>query len=239
MSAHWKAVEVDVYSLMAGQDVAELPLWWDGKPVVINGSDWKRSVSRIPGGSFWADWYQRILDGRPNWPLWRDVALIDNALWEQGGEALDTEIRRIVKRHQLLDEVRRLRAELAEAQPADAAIAHRGHNNPPELVQPYSTEIAPKVERIVETLNEAEQELQQQRPSPSVLRKVAQGLKAAVVAVLGYCAKLGDLAAQGVAKEIGASVGKWAGRGIIGYIALNSVAFQKLAEALRDLAGKL
>lgn len=69
--------------------------------------EWDRSIAVLqetPGGSFWIDWYQRALDGRPqNWPLLRDVALIDNALWEQGGEALDRKIASLVEEHRSAD----------------------------------------------------------------------------------------------------------------------------------------
>ncbi|MFT4012945.1 MAG: hypothetical protein QM682_05970 [Paracoccus sp. (in: a-proteobacteria)] len=49
---------------------------------------------------FWIDWYRRVVGGEPqNWPLLRDVALIDNALWEQGGEALDGAITDVIVSH--------------------------------------------------------------------------------------------------------------------------------------------
>lgn len=36
--------------------------------------------------SFWVEWYRRVLEGHPpNWPLLRDVALIDDAVWQVGG----------------------------------------------------------------------------------------------------------------------------------------------------------
>lgn len=46
--------------------------------------------------SFWRDWYQGFLDGKPlDWELQRRVALIDDAIWEAGPEAVANEIERI------------------------------------------------------------------------------------------------------------------------------------------------
>ena len=196
-------------------------------------------LRNTPGGEFWIDWYQRALDGRPqNWPLLRDVALIDDALWEEGGEALRREIDRIAERHRLLEEVRRLKAELAEAGSATAAIAHRSHNQPPELLPSHSVEIAATVQIIAAELDEAEKELQQQQPSPSRLRQIGQAIRKAAMSVLAYCAGLGDEALKGAAKEVGVSVGKWMGPGVVLYFASQGPAFNKLADALIRLADK-
>ncbi|WP_260093340.1 hypothetical protein [Phaeobacter inhibens] len=46
--------------------------------------------------SFWREWYQGFLDGKPlDWELQRRVALIDDAIWDAGPEAVATEIERI------------------------------------------------------------------------------------------------------------------------------------------------
>ncbi len=47
-------------------------------------------------GVFWREWYQGFLDGKPrHWELQRRVALIDDAIWEAGPEAVAEEIDRI------------------------------------------------------------------------------------------------------------------------------------------------
>lgn len=39
--------------------------------------------------TFWIDWYEGLLEGRaPDWALWREVALIENKVWEAGPEAV-------------------------------------------------------------------------------------------------------------------------------------------------------
>lgn|GEM_PF-2512825 len=46
--------------------------------------------------SFWIDWYQGFLDGKPlDWELQRRVALIADPIWEEGPEAIAQEIERI------------------------------------------------------------------------------------------------------------------------------------------------
>lgn len=46
--------------------------------------------------SFWRDWYRGMLNGEPlDWGLQLQVALIDNAIWEAGPEAIAKEIARI------------------------------------------------------------------------------------------------------------------------------------------------
>ncbi len=46
--------------------------------------------------SFWRDWYRGFLIGDPiDWELQRRVALIEEAIWEAGPEAVAEEIERI------------------------------------------------------------------------------------------------------------------------------------------------
>jgi hypothetical protein len=92
--------ESDAQDLIEGRDPFDQPLWRSGNWLE---KTWDKSISiltNIPGGAFWIDWYQRALDGRPqNWPLLRDVALIEDALWNEGGRALDARINEIRLRH--------------------------------------------------------------------------------------------------------------------------------------------
>ncbi len=49
-----------------------------------------------PKWTFWQNWYQGFLIGKPlDWELQRRVALIDNAIWEAGPEAVAAEITKI------------------------------------------------------------------------------------------------------------------------------------------------
>ncbi|MDE4097739.1 MULTISPECIES: hypothetical protein [Rhodobacterales] len=66
---------------------------------LITGRKWRSKNPVLPENgtwSFWRDWYQGFLDGRPlHWDLQRRVALIDDAIWDQGPEAVAEEIERI------------------------------------------------------------------------------------------------------------------------------------------------
>ncbi|WP_282091148.1 hypothetical protein [Epibacterium ulvae] len=54
------------------------------------------ALSQIPDWSYWRDWYQGFLDGKPrDWELQRRVALIADSIWEEGPEAVAREIERI------------------------------------------------------------------------------------------------------------------------------------------------
>lgn len=47
-------------------------------------------------GPYWHEWYQSFLDGKPlDWELQRQVALIDDTIWDQGPKAVADEIGRI------------------------------------------------------------------------------------------------------------------------------------------------
>ena len=71
-------------------------------PIKLGIDDNKRwqmfasSTGQSSSWSFWREWYQGFLDGVPmNWELQRRVALIGNAIWEAGPEAVAEEIERI------------------------------------------------------------------------------------------------------------------------------------------------
>lgn len=98
----WGSVESDARSLTSNEVLIELPLWRSANPLQ---ELWTASIPMLrdtPGGDFWIDWYQRALDGRhQNWDLLRDVALIEDGVWEEGGAALDQRITELVVRHGL------------------------------------------------------------------------------------------------------------------------------------------
>lgn len=101
-TAFWPAVQHDARAILDGHDPLDLPLWPATNPLA---DEWTRSqpiLRNTPGGAFWIDWYQRALDGRPqNWPLLRDVALIDDDIWQSGGDALDAAINSLREKYAL------------------------------------------------------------------------------------------------------------------------------------------
>lgn len=59
-------------------------------------TEFETLASNEPSWSFWREWYQGFLDGKPlDWELQRRVALIDDAIWDAGLEAVAKEIEKI------------------------------------------------------------------------------------------------------------------------------------------------
>lgn len=100
--AFWSSVELDMHRLSRKQDIGSSPLWSGENPLAGAWSTGLAVIRDYPGGDFWIDWYQRVLDGRPqNWSLLRDIALIEDTLWKQGGEALNDAIEDLRRQHGL------------------------------------------------------------------------------------------------------------------------------------------
>lgn len=214
-----------------------MPLWPEHNPL---SGIWSSSIPVLkdaPGGDFWIDWYQRALDCRPHsWSLLRDIALIDDTQWKQGGEALDREIRQISDRHRLLEEVRRLKAALSQAGLDGILAPHRRHNDPPERLCDQADAAVAAAQSVVEQLEQAEQELEKQQPSASRLRAVARLLRQAVISVVEYGAGLADEVLRGAAREIGGSVGKWTGPAVVTWILSQNLDLHRLADAMLQYA---
>ena len=111
------------------------PIWPENKSKQLYNAT-KRFFSALAAdrtyGSFWCEWYQGFLDGKPmDWELQRRVALIDDAIWEAGPEAVAKEIARI----RAAFEVETCASELEEsAGKAATSIRGIGDNNPPSPI---------------------------------------------------------------------------------------------------------
>jgi hypothetical protein len=68
------------------------PLWTDTTdvPALLDAKQrFQDTAGTHPIWRFWADWYNGMFDGRPpDWDLQRQVALIDDAIWKNGPEAV-------------------------------------------------------------------------------------------------------------------------------------------------------
>ena len=93
----WSAFRSDCMMLAEGRNLSAASLFPD-QP----GDQFGRAVKGIPTSSdwsFWLDWYQRALEGRPqNWPLLLEVAIQDNAFWEGSDAEVNARIAEIVER---------------------------------------------------------------------------------------------------------------------------------------------
>lgn len=191
---------------ISSTNLALTPLWHDrGEP------DWypfpnatQRNLRDYNDEwSFWREWYQGFLDGNPmNWELQRRVALIDNAIWKAGPEAVAEEIERIRAHYALELEIAELKEKLRKSEVLQAS-AQRLHNQPPEAIENQAAAIRQEITLVWDELVELEAEIAKPKPSPSKLNKIAQALWDISVRIGKYCGSKVDLALDESAKVIG------------------------------------
>ncbi len=112
------------------------PLWHNGKPESIFKHSWDEFVNDVlptaPEFTFWRDWYQGFLDGKPlDWNLQRAVALIPDADWDKGPAHIANLIDPIWDRYKLKEQVKKLEALLPKDKKSRHGIG--GNNPPPEI----------------------------------------------------------------------------------------------------------
>ncbi|QHQ34986.1 hypothetical protein GO499_07140 [Algicella marina] len=77
------------------------PLWPDGENHAELAENWQRLRKNLTSGdenwSFWIDWYERHLHGKPpqDWPLLGKIALIPEEDWEKGAGHVNLIIARL------------------------------------------------------------------------------------------------------------------------------------------------
>ncbi len=187
--------------------------------------------------SFWLRWWDGVLSGKQlPWDLQEKVALIPNEIWQQGAEAVSARIALIQEKFRLRSEVAELRAELGLIREQAASVPHRGHNNPPELLEP-SAAIRREITIVWEALVEAEEELGKDEPEPSRLRRIGLAILAGTRSFALYCVDLGDIALKKSAEELGTTGTKWLVGGGFLLLASRMDGVRSFAEALIKFAG--
>ena len=148
--------------------------------------------------SFWREWYQGFLDGKPlDWELQRRVALIDDAIWEAGPEAVADEIERIRAGYEV--EIRAAEIEQSAYPHSNIqSVRGMGDNNPPS-----SIDDAVETSNGVTIIWAAAQELKEQAQSQSPNKARARKAVSAIVGVLRAC---GLWAAKKIDKGLDAAV---------------------------------
>jgi hypothetical protein len=160
--------------------------YWYNSAEYIHAAEW----------SFWREWYQGFLDGKPlDWELQRRVALIDDAIWEAGPEAVAEEIKRIRAAYK----VERRAAELeASAQTALRTTRGMGDNNPPSPIED-ALATSDGVTIIWAAAQELKDEAQSETPDKTRVEK-------AIGAIVGVLKACGIWAAKKVDKGLNAAV---------------------------------
>ena len=228
----WAAIRLDVEQTAGGGIPDGLALWPKGKgPLAKEWGLIKSQLSKssdIAAWEFWIEWYDALLDGRPmlgdaarSWEMLEEIALVDAATWDAGPEVVNPVIREIWVLYRLREEVAALRAEKEQLLAGRASAEARSHNQPPELVD-TEPEMARQVEVIWAGLDAAQDELEQEVPDKHVLQRIAEEMLAALKAVAGYCAKVGDAVVMSAAKVGGGAVGT----AILDHVANNGRLFQ-------------
>lgn len=242
----WDQVKADIESLDVDEDLIGLPLFQSSYPDWFSSAEFVgiKNLTNETGdpNSFWHRWWEGAKSGQwLDWDLQREVALIPDEVWQSGPKAVAEAIARIEEKFALREQVSQLRAELESVQQqiaSQASLAHRSHNQPPELVETPATVIV-QVATLVSELREAETEVEKQHPDPGVLSRIGTALIASAKAVLGYCASLADVALKKSAEEIGTTGTKWA----IGLVGLGTISsfekVQAIGSALLRFAEKL
>lgn len=179
-------------------------------------------------GVFWREWYQGFLDGKPlDWELQRQVALIDNAIWEAGSEAVAKEIEKIRAKFDLEERISELEVDLRRATANRHGI---GGNMPPEM--PNDAPIAQELLIVWHPLDNLKDEITKDDPDPKLLHKIIEALVVSLKRGLVWCLKKGDLIID--------TAIKWAiPAGGTGYLALNPEKLEVVISAAKKLLGIL
>ncbi|OOY04589.1 hypothetical protein BMI87_10225 [Thioclava sp. F28-4] len=179
-------------------------------------------------GTFWREWYQGLLDGEPlDWGLQRRVALIDDAVWEAGIEAVAAEIEKIRSIFDLEKRIGDLEADLRRATADRHGI---GGNNPPEMLD--DAPIAKELVIVWKPLEDLSNEIGTGDPDPSRLKVIIERLVSALKTGFAWCLKKGDLIVD--------TAIKWAiPAGGSGYLALHPEKLEAVIEAAKRLLGIL
>lgn len=178
-------------------------------------------------GAFWREWYQGFLDGKPlDWELQRRVALIDDAIWEAGPEAVAQAIEKIRAKFNLEKQIEELKADLHRTSDNRRGI---GGNMPPEKLD--DAPIAQELVIVWQPLADLKDEIAKDDPSQTRLQEIIESLVAALKMGLAWCLRKGDLIVD--------TAIKWAVPAGGGYLALNPEKLEAVIEAAKKLLGVL
>lgn len=150
-------------------------------------------------GSFWRDWYQGFLNGKPlDWELQRQVALIPDEEWEQGPTHIAERIEEIRKRFELEARIADLEAERTKGIATEARLGIGG-NNPPEALD-ESEDITRQITIIWAAIDALKAETRKESTAPATVAKIIKTLGKGLLAILNWCARKGDLATDNLIK---------------------------------------
>lgn len=209
-----------------------IPLWADDECQPCEPDNWSEewrpssSMIRLPSvfgsrptWSFWREWYQGFLDGKPmDWELQRRVAMIPDVDWEKGPEHIAWVIEDIRTRFALEQRLAELESEISTLTERNRHSI--GGNNPPEEIA--QEEVIQ--EFLIEPVQELQTQVQAETPDKSRVRMAVEKLTALLVVAGKWTGSKLEMAVDECAK----SIGKKAGTAIVAWITLNSEAITEI-----------
>ena len=115
----------------------------------------------------------------------------------------------------------------------------RSHNVPPELVDDEAW-VTQSIQIIWDTMDEAEEELREEKPEPSRLKYLGEVLlKATAEVIIRYCGPKADIMVTAFAKAIGTTAGVAAAGWLVTQLATQAEAARKIGNGLVEFAKPL
>jgi len=226
---------IDVAPLIDGEFNIS-PDWPVVREKLLNDNDPKRGAD----WSFWIEWYDNILRGDPqDWDMLYEIAVSQDIDWEATSREVNAAIARIVEKHRLLREIAHLKAQRHQLVSLTASAEMRSHNMPPELVDDEAW-VTQSIQIIWDTMDEAEEELREEKPEPSRLKYLGEVLlKATAEVIIRYCGPKADIMVTAFAKAIGTTAGVAAAGWLITQLATQAEVARKIGNGLVEFAKPL
>ncbi len=172
----WQAISADAIALYTGADHSHLPLWPTTAPDWFTTADretraiWAKDPATW---AFWEKWWDGVISGDMPFPpdLLRDVALIEDDIWQAGPKAVAELINLLIQRHALQREAAAIQARLMEFIAFNEGLGANLHNQPPE------DELSPvKLRATLGEISQALKEIEVALDGPEILPEVVAGL---------------------------------------------------------------
>lgn len=223
-------VRQDTESLVDGANLFATPLWLGATPPYEDPWPKVRQAweKRGLGWAFWVDWYQAILDGRPQKiEMLTEVALIPSEHWDKGADHVNGIIAGIVDRFRVKAAANALLS-FVEANPIPQSMI--GHNNPPEAIVD-ETALRDALSMVFGAALNIKIEVGKPNTSKAVLEEEKEKVDGVLRLVGLWLGGKLDTVADEAAKKLGAALGI----ALVAYLAGLSGLLQTLSEALAKL----
>lgn len=222
--ARYSAATYAAASNDAENSLAWPRLWHDADmPEGLDeGWDWLRAhlAADPEKWGFWLEWYEAILNGQPlPWELsFRIATTLTDKDWDKGAAHVAERIAEIRRAFDVADAVSDLRG-ATETVAADGLRVHRGHNNPPELIE--DSKLAERTTIVWAALDELEREAKAETPDKTKAQAALAVIREWFLSACAYLGRKADLAIDTAIRWAIPTIGG-------GYFLLNPDKLQKL-----------